>query len=183
MNIKYISIISVCTCMIGIFTFLFMNEYIIFQIPQKTSPSNLSALPSKQTKNIRLFYWHTYRWHYETDDIVWSDNIHEDIKTILIRWLDFLHEEQCLPLNVVLQSVMVSHDATIAYISFTASPLNTNAPTIDNLLFIKSLLRTLQENKVPIHAISFLENHTPLHHDKLDFTRPWPLHCLNQLPY
>jgi len=180
MNLRLLSLISAITCALGIFICCIMQEWIIVYIPSRIRTVT-QFLKNKENKNVTLYFWNNHRWRSETDSLVWSSDVQENIKTIVTRWLDLLHEEQHLPLNVTLQSIILSQDKTVAYLSFTTSPFNCNVSTYENLLFIKSMMRTLYHNKIPLKSIMLLENHKPIEHAHLDFTQPWPLYCLDNL--
>lgn len=176
------TIITGISFAIGLMTWCIMNEYIIIQITQPTTQSTTHIIPSKKNKLVTFVFWNKHRWHTETDTLVLSSDTQETIKAILTHWLDLLREEQCIPINVMIQSVLIAHDTHVAFISFTANPFNPNAPTLHALLCIKGLLKTLKENTIPIHAIMLMENHKPLEQTQLDFTKPWPLNSLDHLP-
>lgn len=180
-NIRLYAITVSITFLAGFFVWCIMNGFIIIQIPRSTNHFNTHIHTSKENKTIKFFFWHNHRWHRETDTLVSSSDLQENIKIILSYWLNLLHEEQSIPLNSAIQSVLVSNNETIAAISFSINPFNYNAPTIESLLFIKGLFKTLKENNIPIQAIMLMENHKPLEHPQLDFTKPWPLSSLDHL--
>lgn len=148
------------------------HQWIIF----RGTPSIYTQQPQNKTKKIcTIHYWHHNRWNTESQELIWSSQLHENLGTIISSWLSLLDTEQIIPKKVTLQSVTLAPHHQDAYISFDRNVLPKEWSTYGKLMLIESLLKTIRSNAVPLHRIYILVHHQPLIDTHLDFSDAWPI--------
>ena len=165
MNKLILFTLSIITFFIGIIFFSFQKEWIILRFPGRSLP--LIENRKIEKKNIKLFYWHDDKWNYEINDLIWTDNIQENIYKIVYEWLKLLNEEKIIN-NVSLQNVLISKQE--AFISFNKSILKEESSTYEKLMIIESLLKTIRENETQIQKITFLIKNQEFNDSQLNFS-------------
>lgn len=171
--------IVLCTsaAVLGSLLYFRGKEWIIIRWPSYVAtPLAHNEIHVETTKKkVRLSFWHYHRWNYETIDILWSNNIAENIQYLIRSLLTLLEEEQVLEKKASLQSATQSLSGNNVYLSFDRTPFNEEAPTFDKLMIIESILKTVRENGITIPNIYFLVHHQPMKDVHLDFSLAWPL--------
>ena len=153
--------------------FAFHYEWIIIRIPQSIDARQNQQMKTKQ--KVQLSYWHDQRWHTEAEELIWSNDTVENLHSIITSWLTTIDAEQLVPKKVTLQTATIAPNNQDAYLSFDRNPLPKEWSTFSKWMLIEGLLKTIRENNIPIHHISFLVHHQPLHDTHLDFSNPWPI--------
>jgi hypothetical protein len=170
---NYVTLLCFSFCA-GILMLCILQEWIIIRFPHFIE--NDTTAISQLHRSITLCRWHAHRWHTETVPIITTDDLQECLGLVVAAWLSMVQEEQMIPIQLSLQSVLCSAHNDIVYLSFSDTLVQQNKPTIDNLLCIEALLRTIKENAPPsVHSCFFLVNQIPMHDHHLDFSVAWPI--------
>lgn len=162
----------------GMLFFLCQKEFIIFKFPAFNNnyrEQKVNSKISKTKKNIKLYYWMHERWKTEDINIIWSENINENIQYTISAWLNLLEEERIIDKKVTLQSALMSENNQFVYLSFDRPLFNEENSTNSKLMIIESLLKTLRDNGIKIQGIIFLIHHQEMPDPHLDFSHPWSL--------
>lgn len=170
-TLKTISLFTLC----GVLFFAVHHGWIIFRAPwhiQEAAKSEQQLTINKQ--KVHLVYWHNDQWNTEDTEIIWSDDYAHNIKLLINKWLTLLDEDNIMQKKVTVQSVLISH-ADQAYLSFDHNPLRKDALTIQKLMWVEGLLKTIKENKIPVNSVWLLVQHQLLKDHHLDFSNPWPI--------
>ena len=108
-------------------------------------------------------------------EILVSPSIVQTMHNLITSWLTILEEEHFITKKITLQSVFVDQAEQELAISFDRSPLNMEASTFQNLMWIQSLLKTIKASSLPVTKVRFLVDEQPLIDSSLDFSHPWPV--------
>lgn len=172
---KKLIFISLCTASLGMLFYAWHKQWIVIKLPIMQEITSIEPIQSKSLKkNIMLHYWHTDAWHKEKSELLWQEDLSQNIQYLLNQWLSLLDEEQIMDKKVIIQSVLMS-PSQYAYISFDRNPFDKEQKTIEKIYWIEGLLKTLRENGILTQGINFLVQHQPLCESHLDFSNPWPL--------
>ena len=174
MNNKQYLKLSALSLIAGCLFFALYNNWIIIHIPWKQY-SNPTSQQVAYKKNSTLWYWFNNIWHQETKELVWSEQITDNLTNLVTSWLTLLNEESITDKKVSLQSVALSASDTEAYISFDRNPLDKQWNTATKLMVIEALLKTIRDAGIKIQTIRLLVHHQPLHDHHLDFSHSWPI--------
>jgi hypothetical protein len=174
MNKKYIIVLSIVCGLVGMVLLALHREWLIIHWPSAGPqvPAFLSHTTHK--KKVTLFFWHHQAWYQEVAEIVWSQDITENIINLVVQWLTLVHEEQLSKKRVGLEAVMLGSYGQV-YISFDRNPIAKQAPNIANIMWFESLLKTVRENGILLQGVYFMAHHQPLQDVYLDFSHAWPL--------
>jgi hypothetical protein len=165
--------IMICSVGIGILVFCIAQEWIILRFPHDQTDFITTA---QRTQIVTLYRWHEGQWRTHTITLTASDNTQDYCTALVAAWLAMAQEEQMIAHTLSLQSALDTHHKDRLYLSFSDTLIQQNKSTMDNLICIESLLRTLRENAPSsIHSCVFLVNHAPMHDTHLDFSQPWPI--------
>ncbi len=175
MNKNFQIKIIVSMFILGILFFLFKKELIVFRFPVNYENFSSSSQNSKIKKSVKLFYFINEKWNYENIEIIWSNNINENIKQIVSSWLNLLEEEKILDHKITLQSVLSNAENKEIFLSFDRNLFNDENSTYEKLLIIESIIKTLRENELKISKIRFLNHHQEINDIHLNFKNSWPI--------
>jgi len=169
-------ILCIIALIFGILFFVYQREWLIIStnFPRTSLEKKLENNKTLYKKNIKLFCWQNNKFKSENIEIMFSDNIEENIQKIASGWLDFLQEEKIIE-KVNLQNSFVSLSSQELYLSFDRPILNSELSTFEKLIIIESLLKTLRDNDIKLSKIYFLMNHQEMLDTHLDFSNPWPI--------
>lgn len=160
------------TLVLGILLYALQHQWIIV----RGTPIIYTNQPQNKTKKIcSLYYWHHHRWNTESQELIWSSHVHENIATLISSWLSALDTEQILPKKVILQSVTLAPHRQDAYLSFDRTIVPKEWSIHDKLMLIEGLLKTMRSNGIPLHRMYLLVHHQPLIDPHLDFSDAWPI--------
>ncbi len=162
---------------IGSLFFFYQESWIVFFIPQQQVNSNVTTSQHNYTKEVTLWAWNnnTRSQKKETAEIMYSNDVTQNLKLLLNSWFLFLEEEGLSDKQIIVQSVALSPCATQAFISINQYPFDKAASTHHKLMLIESLLKTIKENDTTISSIRLLIHHKPLIDDHLNFDVAWPV--------
>jgi hypothetical protein len=167
-------IIILITALLGGILFYAINEgFIVFHNPRTMQQSLTTSSVNLNKKKVKLI-WYTNTINSETTELIWSDDIGQNIYTIISRLLVLMHEEQLTHETIKLDSVLVSN-TNQAYISFDRVPFAKDATIHHKWLFIESIIKTIAANDIPTSSIWFLVRHQLMLDAHLDFSNPWPI--------
>lgn len=176
MEKKYIIIISSISFIVGLLFFALYNERIVIRSSQTSlTPHYLANQKSAHKKTVSLMFWNSNKWKSETQEIIWGDNKQENLTHLVNSWLHLIAEENKVDKKITLQAALLAPGDYDAFISFDASPLPQNGPTIDKIRLLEGLLKTIRENNLQLQTIQFLVDHQPLKDTHLNFVSPWPI--------
>ncbi len=169
-------ILCIIALIFGILFFAYQKEWLIIStnFSGKYLDKNLENNKTLYKKNIKLFCFQNNKYKRENVEIIFSDNIEENIQKIVSNWLDFLQEEKIIE-KVNLQNSFVSLSLQELYLSFDRPILSSELPTFEKLVIIESLLKTLRDNDIKLSKIYFLINNQEMVDAHLDFSNPWPI--------
>lgn len=160
----------------GCIFFLYQESWIIMTSPFNTQAENNSSLQNNIIyKTITLYGWQHNAYKKESTEIIYSDNIAQNLKLLLNSWLIFLEDEHITDKQTQIMSVALSHSKVEAFISLNQQPFDTTWSTYNKLTWIESMLKTIREAKIPINSIRLLVHHQPLQDDHLNFDISWPV--------
>lgn len=176
MKIIWYIISCFALCLIGSLFFLYQESWIIITSPFHTQL--LSTESSQQNacyKTVILYGWLNDKLKTESTEIIYSDNVAQNIKLLLNSWLLFLEDEHISDKQTQVMSIALSVSKQDAFISLNQPPFDPASSTYQKLLWIESLCKTVKENKIPITSIRILVHHQPLIDDHLNFDISWPI--------
>jgi hypothetical protein len=173
MNMKINILLLSCTALLmGILLYAFQHQWIIFR---GTSALIHTKQPQIKTKKkCILHYWHNNRWHTESQELIWSSHVDENLVTLISSWLSLLDTEQLLPKKVMLQSATLTPHQQEAYLSFDRNIFPKEWSIHRKLMLIEGLSKTIRSNTISLHGIHMLVHHQPLIDMHLDFSDAWP---------
>lgn len=112
----------------------------------------------------------------EKTAIVWRhDNQTENIKALANAWLTLLHAERIIDEKTIVETVGLSEEQKIAYVTFSLPWLKPQTSTIDKLLLVESLLKTIKNAVSGVSAVQLLVKHEAMKDVHLECDYPWPL--------
>lgn len=167
----------------GIIFFGFYNEIIILRLPYKT---NIFSVENSGQNRVAKIYWLNNKSEnigsnnienifQEEIEIIHSNNLKETIKNLLIAWLSVMQDNKFISKNINIQDISLDINNKYAYISFDKNIFEKNWSIKQKILFINSIIKTLNENHINISGLYFLINHKILYDFHLDFSRPYNL--------
>jgi hypothetical protein len=172
----YYLITSLVSLFCGITFFVVYQELIVIRCSTKNLSKHDPIYKQHATKKtITIHYWHAGEWKTETENIIWSNDKTHNLKTVVTNWLNLLDEEQITEKKISLQTAILMPSEHDAYLSFDNNPLPQEKATIQKLMLIEGLLKTIRENEIPIQTIQLLVHHQPVQDYHLDFSNPWPI--------
>ena len=175
MNRKTYVIIYLCTFLLGLITYAYLNNWIVLRLPSRTQYQEPSQTAPTSKKKISLFYWKHDQWRKETMQLSWYQESDKNIESVTKAWLGILEDEGLITTPVRLQSVLLAPSKTHAYISFDRNLLPQDGPIYEKWLRIEALLKTIRESDIPLTHVQFLVDHQPMIDYHLEFTNPWPI--------
>jgi len=174
MTLKNYLFISALTFLLGLFTFAYLNNWIVFRFPSKITHGNeWYTAPTTTKKKVTIFFWKHDQWRKETTQLVWHEEQDKNIEAVTKTWLSVLEDEGLITTPVRLQSVLLSPSKTQAYLSFDRNFLPQDGSTHDKWLRVEALLKTIRENNIPMAHVQFLVDHQPMTDYHLEFSSPW----------
>lgn len=160
-------------CFLGaVLLFAYMREWVIIRMPQIQTTKYEEPQVKKQP--VSLWFWQQNRWNNEKTEVLSSNNVSDNISHLVSALLSLFEEEKLVDKKVTLQSVSLSSDGMIAFISFDRPPLKKQASVYNKWMMIESILKSLRENNIKIQKVQFLTHHQPMQDIHLDFSNSWP---------
>jgi hypothetical protein len=161
----------------GSLFFLYQESWIIFFIPHQQTPTNIVIEQNSKTKEATLwaFNSHTRSLKKESIEMIYSDDIAQNLKLLINNWFLFLEEEGLIDKQIIVQSVALCENSAQAFVSINQYPFDKSMSTYQKLMIIESLLKTIRDNNVEISAIRLLIHHKQIVDDHLNFNISWPI--------
>ena len=166
--INYISL-SLTAFFLGILLLSLHKNWIIIRLPIKTQ---IKQVKHVNKKTVKLIYWDR-KWDKEELELIWSDDISQNLHYLINTWLTLLDEEKVMSKKVSLQSALLSNKD--AYLSFDRNPFNPEDSTFEKWMWVEGLLKTIKQNDIILQNVYLLTHHQTIIDDHLDFSRPWPI--------
>ncbi len=166
-------LISCCTLLLGILLYAFQYQWIIFRHVHPLMHTQGEQIKTK--RKCALHYWHNNRWNSESQELIWSSQLHENVMAIVSAWLSLLDTEQLLPKKVILQSATLTPTQQEVYLSFDRNIVPKEWSIHRKLMLLESLLKTIRSNGIALYGVYILVHHQPLIDPHLDFSQAWPL--------
>lgn len=173
MNIKKIVIALIALGIAGLLFFAFKEHYIILNF-SRSVPAQTQSISSNK-KKVALAYWKDDQWHQETISLLASPLIYNNLYHMVSQYLKLLHDESIIKQRVIVQQVLVHYDNQEALISLDRVPWHKESCSIEKLMIIEGILKTITINEPSIKKIRFLVNHQPMTDTHLDFSNAWPI--------
>jgi len=176
----YLPLTLVFICFIlGLLFFLFKRNHLIIQCT--FSPSVITKQPlvphkASKSRSIKAFFWKHDKWYHEQVNVIWHhDNILENLKHTVMQWLNLLKDEDIISRHINLNAVVMSSIESDGYLSFSHTLFSQEESIIDKWGIIESLIKTLQESRLPLHTMRLLVKHQEMNDSHLDLSQPIPL--------
>lgn len=173
MSLKQTGLICGLALCVAAILFAISQQWIIFRVPQIHTQNTQEQVITKQ--QVTLWFWHQNQWKSEKTELLWSQNISENISQLVSALLILFEEEQLLDKKTNLQSVTLTADHMNALISFDRPPLAKQASIYTKWMMIEALLKTIRTHGIKIQTVQFLTHHQPMQDAHLDFSHPWPV--------
>lgn len=167
--------LCIITASVGMFFFALKHEFILIRLPGSHNGLLQSTAPANNKKKVILFARTGDTWRTEQQELIWTNDVAENMRLLTMNWLAFNQEEHVAEKNVTVQSCALSTSEQEIYISFDRNPLPKEQSIMAKWSLIESLLKTIRENKIPLTNIHFLINHQPLQDQHLSFDLSWPV--------
>lgn len=174
MNIKNVLALSILSALCGAVYVAYMYDIIMIRLPGSTQELDKQQHCSIIKKNVKLYGWRHDKWHHESVELIWSEDMVDTLSRLIPAWLTMLEEEKMDQKKISLQSITISPHGQ-AYLSLDRNPFTKEASTFEKLMWVESLLKTIRDNGINLQSIQFLVHHQPLQDYHLDFSNPWPL--------
>jgi len=176
---KPLNIVIITTlCFItGLLIHAYHKEWIIILLPQQTIDYQTETENTDATftqKKIELFFWKHEQWQTEQNSVIWSSDMSHNVKTITNNWLMLLEDEKIIDTDIQLSSAIITSNKEL-FLSFNKDLYDTQDSTYSKLLIVHGLLKTINENKIPVQSVRFLVHHQTLIDDHLNFSISWPI--------
>ncbi|MBM17787.1 MAG: hypothetical protein CL947_01805 [Epsilonproteobacteria bacterium] len=174
-NMYYI-IACISMTLVGSLFYLQQESWIIITSPFDYD-NKINPIAKKYTsyKTVTLYAWNQNHLKQEVTDIIYSDNVSQNLKQLINSWFLFLDDEDIMTQETYVESVILSPSKQEAFISLNQIPFEGSWSTYQKLFWIEGMLTTIKNNKIPITAIRLLVHHQPLQDDHLNFAIPWPI--------
>jgi hypothetical protein len=170
---RVLSALCIATLISGILLYAISREYIIIRWPQPGRTKDIQE-QEKTKKKVTLHFWHHNRWHSETVDVLWPATTQGAIQATVQPLLALMEEEAIINKKTSLQSTACSLSGNEAYVSFDHAPFNKESSTLEKLMIVESILRTIRGNGITVPNVYFLVHHQALKDPHLDFSCAWP---------
>lgn len=177
MNKRLAIISSTLAFITGILLFMIHYEWIIFRFTQPVS-STFHTAHTKKTAT--LSYWHNNRWHSESQELIWSPAVANNLSALITSWLALLDIEQITPKKILLQGVSIGPNSQDVFISLDRNPFSKEWAIRKKWMLIEGLLKTIRDNNIPIKTVRFLVRHQPILDPHLDLSFAWPIEGFTQ---
>ena len=101
---------------LGLFFFAYQESWVIINIPQSTLWKKLEKSPTTNV-DAQLFVLKNNQWITEIKQIIKTDNIAQTVQNLINSWFLLSEEENILPKDIRIESVVLSHTKKTAFIS------------------------------------------------------------------
>ncbi len=164
--------ITLASFCVGILLFAHQYEYLIIRLPQKIPTMHQ---PIEIKKTVLLHYWKNHQWYKETQKMIWSQNMTQNIQRLLNYWLHLLEESDIINKRITIQSIAIAPNEQDLYISFDRTPFLKKWSIFHKWMFMEGLLQTIRSNTSRLYTVLFLIRHQTIADTHLDFSHPWPI--------
>ncbi|HJM68611.1 MAG TPA: hypothetical protein QGF02_01575 [Candidatus Babeliales bacterium] len=180
MKIKWIQkkeiIIGGVAFIVLFFFYAYLNELFVLYIPSRNNYLSSTEKAFKITKKrITLYFYDGHGIRNEKNEILWSNDMVENINYIMQQLLVLFYEEKVTRDKISLQSALISPSGKDLYLSFNKTLLNPESSIHTKMTIIETILNTLREAQDNNMNVHFLVNNQPMIDDHLDFEQPWPM--------
>ena len=174
-NIYFIICLTLLS--IGSLFFLYQESWIVFFIPHQQMPTNISIEQNSKTQEVTLWVFNsnTRSLKKESIEMIYGDDISQNLKLLINNWFLFLEEEGLIDKQIIVQSVALCERSTQAFVSINQYPFDKSMSTYQKLMIVESLLKTIRENNISISSIRLLIHHKQIVDDHLNFNVSWPI--------
>jgi hypothetical protein len=127
-------------------------------------------------KQVVVYYSKDHKLSQDAVSIVWFKN---NLSTTLIAlgnaWFDLMLAEKLIDDTTTVESVALSENNKIAYLSCSRTWLKQQWSTLDKAQAVEAFLKTIKENAPEIASVVFLVKDEPMKDAHLEFEYPWPV--------
>lgn len=174
--IKYLLYTSLPAFLAGLIFFAYKKELLIIRLPSISQNAlDTAHRPAIQKKKIILYFWRDHTWHHEAQEILWTQHTSENLERLVSSLLALFDEEQITSDKITLQSIALSPCGSHAYLSIDRPLLPAHQSIMHKWMIIESILKTVRQNDLAVHDITFLVRHEIMHDTHLEFLNPWPI--------
>src|SRR5579862_8365016 len=93
MTPKSYAIICPLVFLLGLFTYAYLNHWIVLRFPSRTHQEESQTAPATSKKKVSLFFWKHHQWRKETTQLTWYQEPDKNIESITKAWLGVLEDE------------------------------------------------------------------------------------------
>lgn len=173
MKLRTLVFLSTLALASGITWYAYFNEWIILRNPWQNPTQALNPKSRFCKKMVSLFFWRHDRWHTETVSLNLTDDTQEQALCIVQAWVHEAVQLNVMQAHCTLEAALFDTRTQCIYLSFSASPFDTQKATSVTLTVIESLFKTIVHNMPnTIQRVQFLVHHVPLEHPHIECTRP-----------
>ncbi len=159
---------------LGMLIYALSYGWIVIQKPSNTASLLHDKNHSVEKKIITFYFWHVDTWQHETMELIWPEDVAQQLNLMVSKWLSVVLEEGVYEKRISLQSALVS-DTQEAYLSFDRNPIVKARATLQNLMWFEGLLKTVRSAQIGVRGIYFMTHHQPINDIRFDFLRSWPI--------
>lgn len=163
-------------CVVGMLFFAYQKELLIIRSWSSLHtqyPTHANHAIEKRA--VKLFFYKDHAWHHETQHVLWTYNLAENIRHTLSALCAVFDEEGITQEKMHIQSVALSKCMCHVYLSFDRSLLHSQQSIEQKAAIIEAILKTVREDHPTIHDVFFLTKHKLIDDSHLDMSKPWPI--------
>ncbi len=172
MSIKKLVILLIFGLILGLLLIALKQNYIILNFWTSGTAQTASA---SHKKKVIIYFWHNDQWKQEEVQLLVDSHVYNNAYHMMSQYLQLLHDESIIKHKVNVQRVIMNYDNQEIFISFDRLIWNKDTCTVEKLMIVEGILKTLKKNEPSIKKVQFLMNHQPMTDAHLDFTNAWPI--------
>ena len=127
-------------------------------------------------KRVMLYYSKDHHSVQDSAHVVWfKDNMSANIAALGNAWFDLMLTERLIDDTTTVESVALSENNKIAYVSCNRAWLKQQWATLDKAQAVEAFLKTIAEHVPMLSSVVFLVKEEPMKDAHLEFEYPWPV--------
>lgn len=172
MSIKKLVILLTSSLMLGLFFIALRQNYIILNF-WNSGATQISSASHK--KKVIISFWHNDQWKQEEVQLLIDSHVYNNTYHMMSQYLQLLFDESIIKHKVNVQQVLMNYDSQEIFVSFDRTIWSKDSCTVEKIMIVEGILKTLKKNEPSIKKVKFLMNHQPMTDAHLDFTNAWPI--------
>ena len=127
-------------------------------------------------KLVVLYYSKDHHRVQDSAHVVWfKDNMSANIAALGNAWFDLMLTERLIDDTTIVESVALSENNKIAYVSCNRTWLKQQWATLDKAQAVEAFLKTIAAHLPMLSSVVFLVKDEPMKDAHLEFEYPWPV--------